>query len=86
MMLICNLLTTENKAKTITFKVKNTKKKLKGQSGVVKSSFQQVDIASSLSIIQTGDCSVFALIPFRVKNRIENVSCFFIVKSFNFCL
>jgi len=32
--------------------MKNTKKKQKGQSKVVKSSFQQVDVASSLSITQ----------------------------------
>jgi len=32
--------------------MKNTKKKLKGQSRVVKATFQQVDIASSLSKTQ----------------------------------
>jgi len=39
--------------KTITFRMKNTKEKLINQSKVVKASFQQVDIALSLSITQT---------------------------------
>jgi hypothetical protein len=38
--------------KNITFRMKNTKKKLKGQSRVVKYSFNQVDVASSLSKTQ----------------------------------
>ena len=33
-----------------------------------------------------GDSSVFTLFPLRAKNRIENVSCFFILKSFRSCL
>jgi len=38
--------------KNITLKTKNTKKKLKNQLRVVKDSFQQVDVASSLSKTQ----------------------------------
>lgn len=41
--------TINTRQKTITFRTKSTKKKLKGQSRVVKYSFQQVDVASSLS-------------------------------------
>jgi hypothetical protein len=66
------IVTQKNRQKNITLWMKNTKKKLNGKSKVVKASFKQVDIASSLSKTQAS-LVLHSFIAIFSGNNITNI-------------